>query len=264
MSDHLPRADAISRKEEGIRDVPDQALLQWDRYLRDPSVDVAKLQALFELWERAQKRSAEAAFNAAFSAMQGELPTIDEHGRAKMPDGSVRYRYATLEDIVETVKPILQRHGFALHHRHTYPAPGVIRIIGVLSHRDGHAEEDEFEAPADTTGSKNAIQAIGSTRTYGERYTTRALLGIVSRDPNDPAKDTDGHVTQSQTVTMSPGFDAWLTDFEAKADEGWTALQAAWKTSHPAYRNALSQPQRDALKQRARAADVQRHAMEAS
>ncbi len=247
---------------DDLAPVPDAALSQWDRYLRDPSVDVTKLQALFELWERAQKRQAEAAFNAAFSAMQGELPTIDENGRAVVTrkDGgpSHSYAYAKQEHIIEAVKPILQRHGFAIHHRHTYPAPGIIRIIGILSHRDGHAEQDEFEAPADTTGSKNAIQAIGSTRTYGERYTTRALLGIVSRDPNDPAKDTDGHVTPSQTITMPAGFDAWLTDFEAKADEGWTALQAAWKTSHAAYRNALSQPQREMLKQRAREADAQR------
>ncbi len=244
---------------DDLAPVPDAALSQWDRYLRDPSVDVAKLQALFELWERAQKRQAEAAFNAAFSAMQGELPTIDEHGRAKMPDGSVRYRYAQQEDIIEVVKPILQRHGFALRFEHRY-TNGTIKIIGILSHRDGHSAQDEFECAADKSGSKNDIQAVGSTRTYGQRYTTRALRNIVSRDPNDPAHDTDGHVTQPPAVAKPVGFDDWLTAFERECEGGWDQLQLAWKMARPEYRQALSQPQREALKQRAREADAKRQA----
>src|SRR5881296_3683484 len=49
-----------------------------------PKADVEKLKALFELHERAEARNAKAAFNAAFAAMQGELPTIDETGAAIM------------------------------------------------------------------------------------------------------------------------------------------------------------------------------------
>src|SRR5437867_9204623 len=207
------------------------ALSQWDRFLRDPNVDVEKLKALFALHERAEARSAKAAFNAAFAAMQGELPTIDEHGRAVM-NGQQRYTYARQEDIIAIVRPILARYGFSLRHRHLYP-DGKIKIIGILSHRDGHSEEDEFEAKADTSGSKNDIQAIGSTRTYGERYTTRALLNIVSRDPNDPARDTDGHRTTPAAVTVPAGYDAWLTDMEAKADEGIDALRTAWREAKP-------------------------------
>ncbi len=58
---------AIERAYQSRPDPEPDALVlsQWDRYLRDPSVDVTKLQALFELWERAQKRQAEAAFNAS-------------------------------------------------------------------------------------------------------------------------------------------------------------------------------------------------------
>src|SRR5947208_676415 len=94
-------------------DEPSLALSQWDRFLRDPQVDVEKLKALFELHERAEARSAKAAFNAAFAAMQGELPTIDKNGKAQM-NGQTRYKYPLREDIIETVKPILQAHGFAL------------------------------------------------------------------------------------------------------------------------------------------------------
>ena len=42
-------------------------------------------------------------------------------------------------------------------------------------------------APADTSGSKNAIQARGSTVTYLQRYTLLGALGLVTGD-----EDTDG------------------------------------------------------------------------
>src|SRR5437773_4978407 len=107
MSDSLPTVAA------------DAPMSQWDRFLRDPSVDVEKLKALFELHERAEARSAKAAFNAAFAAMQGELPTIDETGAAVM-NGQRRYSYATQDTIIEIVRPILQKHGFSLRFRHLY------------------------------------------------------------------------------------------------------------------------------------------------
>jgi len=233
-------------------------LSQWDRVLRDPSVDVEKLKALFELYERDEARRAKAAFNAAFSAMQGELPTIDEHGAAMM-NGQRRYSYAQQEEIIDVVRPILQTHGFALRFRHEY-RDGMIKVIGILSHKDGHQEQDEFECPADKSGSKNDIQAVGSTRTYGQRYTTRALLNIVSRDPRDPARDTDGHRTAPPSVPVSvpAGYDAWLTDMEAVADNGIVALRQAWKEATPALRAAMPLTVREGLKMKALHADAAR------
>jgi ERF superfamily len=233
---------------------PDQTLSQWDRFLRDPQIDVEKLKALFELHERAEARTAKAAFNAGFAAMQGELPTIDENGAAVM-NGQRRYTYAAQEDIIQVVKPILQKYGFALRFRHEYH-DGLIRIIGILSHRDGHQEQDEFECPADTSGSKNAIQAVGSTRTYGQRYTTRALLNIVSRDPRDPARDTDGH----RTPTPIAGYVEWATQMEATAEKGIISLRQAWREALPAHRDAMPPETRERLKAKATAVTAQRSA----
>jgi hypothetical protein len=208
-----------------------------ERWARDPAVNVEKLKELYELWAREQRRQAEVAFQTAFAEMQGELPTIDENGRAVM-NGQTRYTYADQTDIVELVKPILQAHGFALRFRHKYQADQ-IKIIGILSHRAGHAEQDEFQCPADKTGSKNDIQAIASTRTYGQRYTTRALLNIVSRDPRDPAHDTDGHRQTRPEVKTPEGFAAWWDDMQCKADEGTAALQKAWQESKLDFRAHL-------------------------
>jgi hypothetical protein len=52
-----------------------------------------------------------------------------------------------------------------------------------------------MSAPPDTSGSKNPIQAIGSTQSYLERYTALALLGIATKDMPDaddpPVPDED-------------------------------------------------------------------------
>jgi hypothetical protein len=39
--------------------------------------------------------------------------------------------------------------------------------------------------PSDTSGSKNAVQAIGSTVTYGKLYTFCALLNIATGEDDD-------------------------------------------------------------------------------
>lgn len=39
--------------------------------------------------------------------------------------------------------------------------------------------------PADTSGSKNAVQAFGSSTSYGKRYVLCALLNITTRGQDD-------------------------------------------------------------------------------
>jgi hypothetical protein len=60
-----------------------------------------------------------------------------------------------------------------------------IKIVGILSHKQGYTQETEIILPSDTSGSKNAVQAIGSTISYGRRYVTCALLNISTGDDND-------------------------------------------------------------------------------
>ena len=59
---------------------------------------------------------------------------------------------------------------------------------GDLTHARGHSEKVWLQASRDDSGNKNAIQALGSTISYGRRYTTCDLLNITSRLPQDRAK----------------------------------------------------------------------------
>lgn len=152
-----------------------------ERAALNPDVDIDKMERLLQMQERILDRQALMAYSEAMAAMQTELPSIAERGQAHAG------QYATLEDIVDTVRPILQRHGFAVSFRIETQERG-IQITGVLMHKDGHREATSMLLPADTSGSKNAVQAFGSSTSYGRRYVLCALLNITTR-----GQDDDGH-----------------------------------------------------------------------
>lgn len=152
-----------------------------ERAALNPQVDIDKMERLLQMQERVLDRQALMAYSAAMAAMQTELPSIAERGQT-----NTGY-YATLEDIVDTVRPIMKKHGFAVSFRIQTQERG-IQVTGVLMHKDGHREETSMLLPADTSGSKNAVQAFGSSTSYGKRYVLSALLNITTR-----GQDDDGH-----------------------------------------------------------------------
>lgn len=229
--------------------------LMFERLAADPNVPVEKLERLIAMQERIYAHNAKAEFDAAFSEMQGEIPVITERGEI-LVNGQLRSKYARFEDILEVVRPILQRHGFAIRHRNTF-SDGKIKIVGILSHRSGHSEEDEFEAKADTSGSKNDIQALGSTRSYGQRYTTNALLGIATRGSDD---DGAGASKAGKPDVQAPvGFEDWWFKLMAVANEGFPRLSAEWECAKPEYRAHVLATNKDgmnALKAKSRTVKV--------
>lgn len=145
----------------------------------DPSCDIEKLERLVSLKERMDAKNAQTEFNASMAAMQCDIPSIAERG-----EGHNRKTYATLEDINDVIKPIMQRYGFAMSFRVEHKAEGV-SVTGVLMHRAGHREETTMLLPTDTSGGKNAVQAVASSVSYGKRYVMCAMLNISTREMDD-------------------------------------------------------------------------------
>jgi hypothetical protein len=217
----------------------------FERLAADPNVPVEKLEKLIEMQERIMRFNAEMAFNSAFSEMSAAMPTVGKNGK------SLNGPYATLEDIIEATRPVLHRFGFAMSHK-TTQAAGKILVTGILTHRQGHAMTSEFEASADTSGNKNAIQALGSANSYGRRYTTKDLLNIATRLEDDNGRSTSAPVGPELATPLD--FDAWFTDLEATADLGHAALSAAWDASrkeHKAYLVKTNRKGWEAIKARA-------------
>lgn len=166
-----------------------------ERMATNPEIDPDRIERFIALKERMDKEVARKAFAAALAAMQSEMPVIEENGRIEVRKkdqqgnrtGEVQQSttYALWEDINEAIRPVLKEHGFALMFRTGQTPEGKVTVTGILSHREGHQEETTISLMHDSTGSKNAVQAMGSSISYGKRYTASALLNITSRGEDD-------------------------------------------------------------------------------
>jgi len=85
----------------------------------------------------------------------------------------------------------LSKHGLSASWR--TEQNGQIKVTCRISHSMGHYEETSLSADADTSGSKNAIQAVGSTITYLERYSLLAITGLATED-----QDNDGELVSDK------------------------------------------------------------------
>lgn len=171
-----------------------------ERASANPDIDVSKLEKLLEMYERVMARHAEMAFNADFAAMQSEMPVIAENGAIKHGDKLIT-KYALFEDINDTVKPILQKHGFAVNFK-TKTLENGINVTGILRHKGGHREDSELTLQADTSGAKNAVQGMGSSASYAKRYVLIALLNITTR-----GEDDDGSAGGAKTIDTDQVMD---------------------------------------------------------
>lgn len=159
-----------------------------------------KLLALQERWEKAQGRK---SFDAAISAAKTEIPVV-----IRNRIGHNQKRYADFAAMARAVDPVLGAHGLAYRFR-TVQDDKNIRVTCVLSHRDGHYEETTLAGPADTSGNKNAIQAIGSTLTYLQRYSLTQALGLAAADDDDGNAAGIGEtITQEQADQIGDALEA--------------------------------------------------------
>lgn len=189
---------------------PSPMMSMIERAARDPSVDIDKLERLMAMKERADAQVARQAFDDAMAALQTELPTIGERGKAVV-QGQVRYTFALWEDINAAIKPILMRHGFALTFRTDFS--NGIAVTGVISHRAGHREETSITLPSDKSGSKNDVQAVASTVSYGKRYTASALLNLTTHGEDDDAyRVVEPTITYEQEIQLAEMLEATDSD----------------------------------------------------
>lgn len=168
------------------------------RAAADPACDLDKMERLLGMKERIDKEENSRQFNADMASMQIEMPSVAERGTGH------NIKYATFEDINDVAKPIMSKYGFAISFKVVETDRGV-RVTGLLLHRSGHREETEMTFPSDTSGSKNAVQALGSSISYAKRYIMSAMLNITTRgeDDNGFAAVPDATVSFAQASELN-------------------------------------------------------------
>lgn len=201
-----------------------------------------RMLALQERWEANEARKAYALAMAEFKKVAVVI-TKDKHVSFKTDKGVTEYNHATLGNVVQTAITALAEFGFS-HEWKPSREGDRVKVTCKLTHKQGHSEEVTLEAPLDTSGGKNNIQAMGSSVSYLERYTLLAITGLATKEQDD-----DGATAEA------PAINAELLQAARDASlGGWAAFSAWIKARTPAEREELD-PESDNLKAAAKAAD---------
>lgn len=169
---------------------------------KDPAIDAGKMKALVDLTTGLQDRERETEFNRSLNAAIMEMPVITRDGEIVIRDdrGNIKRKqgkFAKFEDIDRVCRPILARHNLTIRFdvgtADPLPeTPPAITVRPIISHANGFTERgDAMRVPSDTSGSKNAAQAVGSAVQYAKRYVYCAILNIVTEGVDD-----DGNLGQ--------------------------------------------------------------------
>ena len=179
-----------------------------------PPETLAKLMDLQERWE---KNTARKEYVAAMSEFKKSAPpAILKHSKVDFTTGKGRtnYNYANLGDVTTQVTPLLAKHGLHAAWETAMPQNGPISVTCHITHSAGHRESVTLSGPADMSGNKNAMQAIGSAVTYLQRYTLLAALGLATME------DDDGRGGKDQQADATPG----KSEFQIAAEDAWNNI----------------------------------------
>jgi hypothetical protein len=148
-------------------------------------VDADKLLKLIEASERFDANVARKAYVKAMAAFQANAPKIVKDAKGHNSG------YTKLSTVISIVAPKLSEQGLS-HSWVTEQDGKTIKVFCKITHEQGHSEKTYLSAEADTSGSKNSIQALGSTVTYLKRYTLEAALGLAEAEQGDDGAGSDG------------------------------------------------------------------------
>lgn len=172
---------ALAKKPNGteLTPVAPQQLLQM---AVQQGANLEQLKQLMDLQERWERNEARKAFVHAMNQFKANPPVIEKNKHVKF--GQTEYDHATLDHVCKQVTKGLSEHGIS-HRWKVDQENGSIKVACILTHEMGHSEETVLIGAPDGSGSKNGIQAIGSTVTYLQRYTLLAATGLAASNGDD-------------------------------------------------------------------------------
>lgn len=148
------------------------------------SLDPAAMRELLQLQREWEAGEAKRAFDADKINLMSEMPTVITKDNTVYYGKKIAFRNASLPHILREVEPFLAKHNFSKSWISSNDK-GMVTVSCRLTHALGHFEETTLSAPPDGSGSKNPVQAVGSTVEYLKRYTLNCLLGITTEDEID-------------------------------------------------------------------------------
>lgn len=109
-----------------------------------------------------------------------------------------RSKYATLEAVLRTIKPVLLKHGLVVVQMPTMAENGVTVETCIVSESDVIISSSMTMKPKD-----NSPHAVGSCITYIRRYALMSIFGIVGEEDDD-GNNAQGLRPQTRSQINTP------------------------------------------------------------
>lgn len=186
--------------------------MQMAYQLISSGADLGSVKEMLAMSRELAAEQAKQKFDAAMSAAKAEIPPV-----LKTATGHNDKKYADFASIAKAVDPIISKHGLSYRFRTSQDER--IHVTCILAHEAGHSEETTLAGPADKTGNKNDIQAIGSTLTYLQRYTLVQALGLAS------AADDDGRASGAPSQALPTISQKQADELLALIDQAGTTAE---------------------------------------
>lgn len=176
-------------------------------------VPIETIERIVALKERMDARDAAAEFNRALAEFQAECPSIQKTSTAKVATrsgGEYSYKYAELDEIARTIRPLLQKHGLS-YSWDSDMAGERIKCVCTVRHVAGHSQTATFVCPTESASAMSGQQKHAAALTYARRQSLVQVLGLTTTEP-----DTDG--AGSETITEQEGYEIEDLIIESGAD----------------------------------------------
>ncbi len=156
------------------------------------------------------------------------------------------YKFRGIDEVYNALAPILAKHKLVI-------LPRILtRECVERTAKSGSAQffvvvEAEFDVVSAHDGSTHVVRTFGEAQDSGDKATNKAMSAAYKYAafqtfciPTEGDNDADSKTPEESIPDVPPGFDDWITDLEAVADEGTAALEKAWKASQPYLRKHLT------------------------
>lgn len=200
------------------------------------NADIDKLKQLMDLQERWEKNEARKAFVQAMNQFKEHPPQLEKVKKVDFSSkggNRVHYNYAPLDHIAKILGEALSRQGLSFRWD-VEQSDNRTKVTCILQHSGGHSQSVSLVAGLHDDERMNAIQRLGSTITYLERYTLLAATGMATEEQDTDANEalTMGDLAERVEYILN-GKDReetrklWEVHFKAAKDVKDTNAMAA-------------------------------------
>ena len=184
------KAVVVAKKMEVSATAQDNGPMAMMMQAMAQGADVDQIEKMMALQERWDANQAKKAYVKAMAAFKANPPKIIKDKLVSYK--ATKYSHASLGNVTQSISEGLGAHGLSAAWETIQLDKGMIKVVCIITHEIGHSESTSLSAMPDVSGSKNSIQAIGSTVSYLQRYTILAITGLATQD-----QDNDGRASQA-------------------------------------------------------------------